>query len=59
MNPTGVGFLDRHYPERRMELNGTKLEDATVLSTLAERDQGGGPEPDLTLSLVWNTGGGR
>jgi hypothetical protein len=42
-----------------LELNGTRLDDGTLLSSLAEREQGGGPEADLTLSLVWTTGGGR
>ena len=42
-----------------IEFDGTKIDDSVVLSTLAEREQGGGPEADLTLSLVWITGGGR
>ena len=42
-----------------IEFDGTKIDESVVLSTLAERDQGGGPEADLTLSLVWITGGGR
>jgi hypothetical protein len=42
-----------------LEYEGDRLNSATVLSTLADRDQGGGPDADLTLALVWNTGGGR
>jgi hypothetical protein len=42
-----------------IEFNSSRLDDGIVLSTLAERHPGGGPEADLTLSLVWNTGGGR
>jgi hypothetical protein len=42
-----------------IEFNGSRLDDSLVLSTLAEREQGGGPEADLTLALVWTTGGGR
>ena len=42
-----------------IEFDGTKIEDSFVLSTLADREQGGGPEADLTLSLVWITGGGH
>lgn len=41
-----------------IEFNGSRHDDSTVLSTLAEREQGGGPEADLTLALVWVTGGG-
>jgi hypothetical protein len=42
-----------------IEYNGNRLDDTTVLSALAGRDQGSGSEVDLTLALVWNTGGGR
>ena len=46
------------FAQTWIEFDGTKIEDSAVLSTLAEREQGGGPEADLTLSLVWTTGGG-
>lgn len=41
-----------------LEYNSQRVDDATVLSTLAERRQGGGPEADLVLALSWNTEGG-
>ena len=41
-----------------MEFNGDRVDDSTQLSTLATRSQGGGPEADLILSLVWDTSGG-
>ncbi|HEX8145032.1 MAG TPA: hypothetical protein VF553_20870 [Pyrinomonadaceae bacterium] len=46
--------LDRTW----IEFNRERIDDGVVLSTLAERQQGGGPEADLTLSLTWDTGGG-
>lgn len=42
-----------------IEFNGSRIDDGIMLSTLAEREQGGGREADLTLALTWNTGGGR
>ena len=47
------------FEQTWIELNGSKLDESTVLSTLGEPSPGGGPEPDLTLALVWNTSGGR
>lgn len=46
------------FDQTWIEFNGSRENDSTVLSTLAERERGGGPDTDLTLSLVWNTGGG-
>jgi hypothetical protein len=46
------------FAQTWIEFNGDRLDDAIVLSALAKRDHGGGPEADLTLSLVWSTGGG-
>jgi hypothetical protein len=47
--------LDRTW----IEFNRERQDDSIILSSLAERQQGGGPEADLTLSLTWDTGGGR
>lgn len=47
--------LDRTW----IEFNRERQDDSIALSSLAERQQGGGPEADLTLSLTWDTGGGR
>ena len=47
------------FDQTWIEFNGTKIDDPVIISTLAEREKVGGPEADLTLSLVWTTGGGR
>jgi hypothetical protein len=47
--------LDRTW----IEFNRERQDDSIVLSSPAERQQGGGSEADLTLSLTWDTGGGR
>lgn len=41
-----------------LEHNSQRVDGSTILSTLAERQQGGGPEADLVLALSWNTEGG-
>ena len=41
-----------------LELNKERLDDSRVLSTLASPSSGGGSEPDLVLSLTWDTSGG-
>ena len=47
------------FDQTWIEFDGSRQDDSKVLSALAEREQGGGPEADLTLALVWVTGGGR
>ena len=42
-----------------VELNRERIDDSVVLASLVTVDQGGGAEPDITFSLVWDTGGGR
>lgn len=41
-----------------LEHNSQRVDGSTILSALAERQQGGGPEADLILALSWNTEGG-
>jgi hypothetical protein len=40
-----------------IELNGQRLDNSTLLSSLVEHERGA-HEPDLTLSLAWDTRGG-
>jgi hypothetical protein len=40
-----------------IEFNKQRQDESTILSSLTDHDRGG-PEPDLILSLVWETGGG-
>lgn len=41
-----------------LEQSGQRVEDARVLASLVDQAQERA-EPDLTLALVWETGGGR
>ncbi len=47
------------YPRERtwLELDGQRLDDSTLLGALVAAPHPG-PEPELTLKLVWETGGG-
>lgn len=46
--------LDRTW----IEFASDRVENNTPLGTLAKPDESKGSEPDLTLSLVWDTSGG-
>lgn len=46
--------LDRTW----IEFNGERIDDSTVLGTLATPSDSGGSKPDLTVSLTWDTSGG-
>ncbi len=46
--------LDRTW----IEFNGKRIDDSIQLSTLANPDDASGSEPDLTVSLAWDTSGG-
>jgi hypothetical protein len=46
--------LDRTW----IEFSGDRIDDATLLGALANPDDNSGSQPDLTLSLAWDTSGG-
>ena len=41
-----------------IEFNRDRIADSVQLGTLATANEGSGAEPDLTVSLVWDTSGG-